>query len=92
MPPKIYCGKRATPPDGKVMGTRGRCYQKGVGVGASGFEIHGALDRLTKDIVREYCAKLKVKNYSHMSKEELIDRINASGKYRQGIQSKMWYK
>ncbi len=88
----MYCGKKATPPAGTVMGTRGNCYKKGVGVGASGFEIHGPLESLTKDVVRDYCAKLKVKGYSLMKKDELIANINASGKYREGIQSKMWYK
>lgn len=91
MPPRIYCGKNANAPAGAVKGTPGRCYTKGVGVGASLMEVHVALDTLTKDVVRDYAAKLRVPRYSTMSKAQLIDAINGSGKYRVGIQPKTWY-
>jgi hypothetical protein len=91
MPPKLYCGKKQTAPAGTVKGTTGSCYKKGVGVGAANFETHGPLAELTKDVLREYAAKLKVPRYSTMTKAELINQINDSGRYRLGIQPKNWF-
>lgn len=92
MPPKVYCGKKVVPPAGSVKGTSSACYKKGVAIGALLLENHQSLETLTKDIVREYAAKLKIPRYSTMTKPELIQAIRDTGKYREGIQAKTWYQ
>jgi hypothetical protein len=92
MPPKLYCGKKQNAPAGTVKGTLGSCYKKGVGVGAVNLEEHKPLNELTKDVVRDYAAKLGVPRYSMMTKEQLIAAIRATGKYKTGIQPKNWYR
>jgi len=88
----LYCGKRRTAPPGKVMGTKGKCLQKGVGVGASLFEFHRPLNTLLKDEVRVLATRLAIKGYSNMTVAQLIAAVEGSRRYHLGIQPQNWYR
>jgi hypothetical protein len=90
MPPKLYCGKKVNAPAGTVKGSPGACFKKGVGVGASQLETHPPLNTLTKDIIREYAMNLGIRGYYNMTKEQLIEAVTNTGKYKLGIQPKNW--
>jgi len=78
----MYCGKNKNPPRGKTFGTPNQCFLKGR---KSGFVAglskglvpltRDGLNQLRKDVVREMAFRFGVRNYSQMSKEQLVNGI-----------------
>jgi len=78
----MYCGKERQPPKGKRFGTPNQCFLKGRKAGFVGGVSKGlvpltrdGLNQLRKDVVRELAFRFGVRNYSQMSKEQLVNGI-----------------
>lgn len=81
----VYCGAKQTPKN-RTKGGSNQCFKIGLKSGfAAGaqqgskinIENNTQLNKMSKDVVRNIAALLRITNYSKMSKQQLMEAIVA---------------